>query len=210
MPQQPAQQLAKKSNVKKIVIAIVIFWVVAGVVLVAIKGFGKRNYVDYTPIGDSGPYASWVEYSSVPAGFSAIFPAKPSEVKDKMDPKNTEVDYDYYSYTAVDKEGSVFIVNHSKYAASVNMSKPENNLQNGLNAMIESTPGNELISSENSTFGDHKATEFVLANSGIGITMKGWLIAVPEKKEMYQLLYAHKGSGSEADFGKFVDSFKIK
>ena len=200
------------SKIKNIIIAVVVLWAVAGVVVIAIKASNKKSVENNATSSESvyDSYGSWVDYSPTPARFSAMFPVYPTEEKQKLDSSNTEFESDYYSYIAKDAGGSVFILNESVYSKNVNMSAPEKNLKSALNTMVDSDENNELVTSEDLTLGNNKALDFFINNSSLGLSMRGRFILVKEKRTMYQLLYVSKESGSETDFKKFSGSFVAK
>lgn len=90
------------------------------------------------------------------------------------------------------------------------MTNPQANLQGALDAVVKSNSANSLLYSKKTTYGSLPALDYVIGQASLDATIKGRMIAVPERNVAYHLLYMYTGErGSEEDYVKFVSSLQI-
>lgn len=225
---------------KKIILVVVGVLVLAGLVLVVAKRdyilhsswvykmFNKKTadtVSDYnTPSATdesapASPYASWYAFStdaftpdsSNDEKFAIFFPNFPDRSKDKIDASNQEREFDYYTYYTRDNSNNFYGVNVSYFPKIPAMTNPQANLQGALDAIIKSNSANSLLYSQKTTYGGYPALDYIIGQASLDATIKGRLIAVPERNVAYHLLYLYTGErGSEDDYAKFVGSLQIE
>lgn len=164
------------------------------------------------------PYAGWYAFSTdaftpdtaTDEKFAIFFPNFPDKSKDKITPDNLEREFDYYTYSSRDKNNTFYGVNVAYFPKSPAMTNPPANLQGALDAVVKGNVANSLLYSQKTIFGGYPALDYVIGQASLDATIKGRLIAVPERNVAYHLLYMYTGErGSEEDYAKFVSSLQI-
>ncbi|MDX9964278.1 hypothetical protein [Desulfobacter postgatei] len=165
----------------------------------------KENTVNY--FTDS---SSWKKFESPVGRFSATFPTYPTHDSENLDIPGTQLVMKYDMYSSETSDGTAYMINTSTYSDEIDVSNPETNLEGALNGMLASSEGNELVSSNLTTFNGNSALDYLVFNKGEGeIYMKGKIIL--SGQTMCQLLVAYEKSNyNENNYNKFINSLTIK
>lgn len=149
---------------------------------------------------------SWTTYHSIIGQFKITFPLPPQhEVKSAQVP-NTNYDIRYELYSCVIDPDLAYVVSTAAYPQEAISSHPEVNIEGSLNGILNSTPNNELVSSEFTTHDKHKALDFIIKNKDI--YLRGKIIIVD--KRLYTLMHQYKkDTYNEYYYNKFVNSFEL-
>ncbi len=161
---------------------------------------------------------SWEDFTSSSLGFKASFPGHPIHkvapvVSENLNPpgfnRTTE------SYTTESSDGVVYAVNLSDFSDCPNKT---DTLEDQLfmqeffleifihEILIDSH--SELVSSSFSTFGPHKAIDFLIHKKDTDTYTKGKNILVGKK--LYQVMTTYESKNSSiVEFDKLLDSFEI-
>lgn len=148
------------------------------------------------------------DYSQV-CGFSIKFPEKPDHTDQIIEIPQSELTIRYNTYmTERKKDGSVYIVSVWDYPDSLDMSRPELNLQEGFAGMLQALPDSQVLFMQASQIQGHKSLEFWICCDDI--YFRGMLISV--NHTLYQVFIVYKSDESvnfEKEYKTFIQSFKI-
>lgn len=153
---------------------------------------------------------NWKRYDySQMGGFSIKFPEKPDHTDQIIEIPQSELTIQYNTYmTERKKDGSVYIVSVWDYPDSLDMSRPELNLQEGFSGMLQALPDSQVLFMQASQIQGHKSLEFWIRCDDI--YFRGMLISV--NHTLYQVFVVYKSDDSgtlEKEYKTFIQSFKI-
>jgi hypothetical protein len=150
--------------------------------------------------------STWKDFNSTLAGFKATFPAYPAHETEPIDFGGYSLNMEMYS--AESQNGVFYAINFITYPNEVDTSVPENNLEGSVNGTLQSIDG-ELISSDFTYFGQHRAVEYLIHKKDGTAYVKGKNILVGQS--MYQIVVAYEpADSSNVEFEKFADSFQLQ
>lgn len=155
---------------------------------------------------------SWPPYHSIIGKFKVTFPLTPQHEVKSVQVPNIDYDIRYEVYSCTIDPDLAYVVSSVEYPQEVNISNPEVNLEGSLNGILNSTPNNELVSSDFTTHDKYKALDFIIKNGFImknkELYIKGKIIILD--KRAYTLMYQYtKDKYNEYYYNKFVNSFEI-
>src|ERR1700733_3955017 len=110
---------------------------------------------------------NWQNYSYTQSGFSVDFPKKPVHVNQSIDIPKTDFKIKYETYLSEPTDNSVFVVSVWNYPSQIDMSKPEINLQDGFNGMLQALPGSKVENMKSSEIQGFKGLDFLVKNEDI-------------------------------------------
>lgn len=116
----------------------------------------------------AGYYANtstWKQYDSAINGFQVMFPTYPQHQTETAAIPNSNLNVTVDFYQSAEPNGTTYYIGVSSYPTSSNVSNPENNLEGSLNGMIQSVPGNQVVSSSIGTFGQYMALKYTIVNN---------------------------------------------
>jgi len=153
-----------------------------------------------------GKFDQWREFHSVIGNFKVSMPGQPQHAIEKLPIPNTELFVNYNMYVAEEGDGTTVMVSLIRYPKEVDTSNREAMLENVMNEMVSSDPGNQLRSMKFSKFQDQLTLDFRIENKNILILNKALMV----KQDLYLLTLIDKtGNFQELEFSHFINSFKL-
>ncbi len=150
----------------------------------------------------------WQEFSSTIGQFTVLLPSYPTyEPKDYQKGVNASADYHQDLYSAKGN-GVSFSVEKLTFSNAVDFSSNSKVILEALvNALLQKSGDNKIISSEFTNYQGNEAIDFLVQNNNVYI--KGRIIL--SGQNIYRLLALYESENlSSADYDKFVNSFELK
>lgn len=212
-PNMPVASTEPSNSNKKVL-------AVAAVVLLFAAGVGVKAYLDQkdTETAERGRYAeygleedvrdveTWSEYESPDGDFTVKFPSTPTHEENELPVENEEAIVEYDSYVSKAGDDSLYFVSVTKYQGEGARPTTSDDLENALVSMLDSTEGNELISSEEIEFAGRSALDVEIRNGAL--VLKSRMIA--NGQSMIQLMVVAPSENEiEEPYAAFIDSLVL-
>ena len=183
-----------------IIISSIVFLILVGIAGIFIWG-SIQTYKFSQP-------ESWKEYFYTQDNFKISVPSEPKmETKETQGGQNVTIQYN--TYTSTSKTGTTYIVDVATYPLQVEEANFKEFLDQVIQGSVKSTTGVTLVSSTQTTVGQHPAANYLIKVDKDGQTagyLKGEYILVG--KTMYGVQIASENKDSP-DYDKFVNSFSL-
>ncbi len=142
-------------------------------------------------------------------GFSAQFPENPDHSGQIIEIPQSDLTIRYDTYVAETKsDGSVYVVSVWEYPESVDIRRPELNLQEGFAGMLQALPESQVLFMKASEMQGHKSLEFWISCEDV--FFRGFLISVNHTLYQVFMVYRNKDPKSlDHEYDTFTQSFKI-
>lgn len=154
--------------------------------------------------------STWKEVRMPTKNVSISFPRQPKHevlADESIEGTNITIKEDAYQSSASD--GNTYIAVVYRYSSgNIKESDRSEFLHEILMGIVESSPGNELVSSSYGAKDSVSTTDFVITNGGEKVTLKGRLLL--NGMDMYKMILVNQnGQSSEENYNKFINSFKV-
>ncbi len=156
----------------------------------------------------SNTQTQWQDFSSTIGQFTVQFPSYPTyEPKDYQKGVNASADYHQDLYTAKGN-GVSYSAEKLTFTNAVDLSSNSRVILEALvNALLQKSGDNKIISSEFTNYQGNEAIDFLVQNNNVYI--KGRIIL--SGQNIYRLLAIYEsGNLNGSDYDRFVSSFQIK
>ena len=157
---------------------------------------------------DNSPYVlEWQELTSVEDSFRVQFPSYPFYEEGIYDYPDLATFLSYKQYGSGLEDGTEYYVIITEYPADQSFNDDKYNLEAAVNSRVESGYY-DLLSSEETTFGDNLALDYYFEEIEDGYFLKGRFIMKDDI--LYDLMVAYDpGEFNESHYDKFIYSFEI-
>ena len=185
-----------------ILIGIATTAVIASIILVNITAYEQKAN------GTTQQTNSWQTYNSVADQFSVDVPSYPtmsSEDNISAENGNASDTYGYHFYTSEKGDASFYITTYI-YSYQIDTSNEDQLLERMLNNFISGS-GGKLVSSNYTYYSSYRALDFLAQVESKFVKGR----AIIARRAPYFLMYEYPSlSYIDADYQKFINSFKIK
>lgn len=190
-------------------VIIIIIVIAGGAVLYFTKGTANKNTQQIVnEVFNKLTTNNWLEYNATAGQFKVQLPKYPEINSYEVQIPNTTIKYTENDYMVEVDDYTSYYVTSAVLPAEVDISDPNKNLEGSVNGSVQSTEGNELISSQFTKYKGNPAVDYIIDNSTIGLTMYCRAVLAGNRLLILAASY-EKNSYNNDDYNKFVNSLEL-
>jgi hypothetical protein len=191
-----------------IIFAVILIGIIGSILLTFLNQPSDKTDKTIERLTEYFTSEEWKEFNSTIGQFKVLFPVYPEYSVETMPIPDTQEEITVNMYIAGQSDGTTYMVGIGSYSLEIPGGYETEMSEDGVNGVVASTEGNELVSSKLVTFRGYQAIDFLIQNKKENVEIKGKsFLAGQTLYELFVGYYPEKYN--ENDYNKFINSFQL-